>query len=230
MSERQATTARPGAALKQLRRQNEWTLMDVSHRTGVPASTLSRIENDQISPTYDMLLKLSRGLDIDLAQLLSASPAAGPTSPAQTGRRSVSRRGDGETLKLGNDVLRYVATDFLHKRITPIMAEYRSDSLEAFGEFMRHPGEEFLLVLEGELELHTEFYAPVSLKVGESIYFDSTMGHAYVARSHPCRAVSICTDAGGEAANSPTDVRFEANTVKLDPEPNRNRARRADGR
>lgn len=45
--------------------------------------------------------------------------------------------------------------------------------MEEFGEFMRHPGEEFLYVIEGELELHTQCYAPVVLKAGESIYLDS---------------------------------------------------------
>ena len=49
-------------------------------------------------------------------------------------------------------------------------------------------------MLEGELELHTECYAPLVLKAGESIYFDSRMGHGYVARgTQTCRALSMCT-------------------------------------
>jgi uncharacterized cupin superfamily protein len=59
---------------------------------------------------------------------------------------------------------------------------------------MRHEGEEFLYILEGELELHTECYAPLVLKARESVYFDSRMGHAYIARgTEPCRALSMCT-------------------------------------
>jgi uncharacterized cupin superfamily protein len=59
---------------------------------------------------------------------------------------------------------------------------------------MRHEGEEFLYILEGELELHTECYAPLILKAKESVYFDSRMGHAYIARgTEPCRALSMCT-------------------------------------
>ena len=33
----------------------------------------------------------------------------------------------------------------------------------------------------GPVEIHTEFYEPLVLQTGESIYIDSTMGHAYVA-------------------------------------------------
>lgn len=188
------STARPGTALKSLRKSNGWTLMNVSDRTGIPASTLSRIENDQISPTYDLLLKLSKGLSIDLTQLLSMASAAPGPSTDQPGRRSVNRKHDGEMVPMSNHTLRYLSTDLLNKQITPILCEYRARSLEEFGSLMRHEGEEFLYVIEGELELHTECYAPLVLTAGESVYFDSRMGHAYVSRSEtPCRALSICT-------------------------------------
>jgi len=188
------TSARPGIALKRLRARSKWTLADVSKRTGIPASTLSRIENDQISPTYDLLVRLSRGLAIDLTQLLSAAEAPPPTGADQSGRRSVSRIGDGDVVQMPLHTLRYLNTDLLNKQMAPILCEYRARSLEEFGDFMRHAGEEFLLILEGEVELRTECYAPLVLKAGESIYFDSRMGHAYIARGEgPCRALSICT-------------------------------------
>ena len=49
-------------------------------------------------------------------------------------------------------------------------------------------------MLEGEVDVHTSVYAPVRLAVGDSIYIDSTMGHAYVAAgSQPCRVLAICS-------------------------------------
>lgn len=189
-----STTARPGIALKNLRRQNHWTLADVSRRTGVPASTLSRIENDQISPTFDLLLRLSQGLAIDLAQLLSMGKPAAVAGSGQSGRRSVNRHDAGSVVRMPGCVLHYLSTDLLNKQMSPVVSEYSAGSLAEFGELMTHPGEEFLYVLDGELELHTECYSPVVLGVGESIYFDSSMGHAYVARGgRPCRALSIST-------------------------------------
>ncbi|MGH8138881.1 MAG: helix-turn-helix domain-containing protein [Terriglobia bacterium] len=186
--------ARPGTALRSLRKSNRWTLAEVAKRTGIPASTLSRIENDQISPTYDMLLRLSEGLAIDVSQLLSRAPAAPAATPDQPGRRSVNRAADGDMVPMSNHTLRYLSTDLLNKQMTPILSEYRARSLAEFGPLMSHEGEEFLYVLQGELELHTECYAPLVLKAGESIYFDSRMGHGYVARgTQPCRALSMCT-------------------------------------
>lgn len=187
------STARPGATLRSLRKSNRWTLADVSKRTGIPPSTLSRIENDQLSPTYDLLLRLSNGLRIDLAQLLSAKAPAG-SGAEQAGRRSVNRKDDGEIVHMSHHTLRYLSNDLLNKQITPILSEYRARSLQEFGELMRHEGEEFLYVIEGELVLHTECYAPLILKPGESVYFDSRMGHAYIARGEGrCQALSICT-------------------------------------
>lgn len=187
------TTAKPGIALRELRKRNRWRLADVSLRTGIPVSTLSRIENDQMSPTYDLLLRLSGGLSLDLSQLLSNSSTSLETGTDHSGRRSVNRRNDGEVVGMPTHTLRYLSADLLNKQITPILAEYRARSLAEFGDFMRHAGEEFLYVIEGELELHTEQYAPLALKSGESVYFDSRMGHAYIAKKDPCRALSICT-------------------------------------
>jgi transcriptional regulator with XRE-family HTH domain len=187
-------TARPGISLRHLRRVRGWTLADVRERTGIPTSTLSRIENDQMSPTYDLLLRLSDGLSLDMSQLLSASPQIPSTGVDQVGRRSVNRGHDGEQVAMGNHSLRYLSTDLLNKQITPIVCEYRARTLKEFGDFMSHDGEEFLFVLSGQLVLHTESYAPLRLKAGESVYFDSRRGHAYVTGSRqPCRALSVCT-------------------------------------
>jgi transcriptional regulator with XRE-family HTH domain len=188
------SSAKPGTALRSLRKRNRWTLADVAKRTGIPASTLSRIENDQISPTYDMLLRLSKGLSIDVGQLLSAAPAAPEATFDQPGRRSVNRSSDGDVISMSNHTLRYLSSDLLNKQMTPILSEYHARSLAEFGPLMRHDGEEFLYILQGELELHTECYAPLVLRAGDSVYFDSRMGHGYVARgTEPCRALSMCT-------------------------------------
>ena len=46
-----------------------------------------------------------------------------------------------------------------------------------FESWVRHEGEEFLLVLTGVVRLYTEFYAPVDMHRGDSAYYDATMGH-----------------------------------------------------
>ncbi len=62
--------------LKKLRIQKGWTLQEVSRRTGYPVSTLSKIENDRVSLTYDKLTRISAGLEVDFASLFGAQEAA----------------------------------------------------------------------------------------------------------------------------------------------------------
>jgi len=187
-----SAVAKPGAALRAFRRKQGWTLAVVGEKTGLPVSTLSRIENDQISPTYDQLSKLSSGLNIDMGQLLSGDTEE--AKPVQTARRSVNRAGDGQLLDTPMQSLRYLSVDLTNKRFAPIIGEIKARSLQEAGEFHRHEGEEFIFVIAGELELHSESYAPLILRSGDSVYFDSGMAHAYVAAGKErCKILSICT-------------------------------------
>jgi len=187
------TQAKPGAALKALRRQHGWTLAEVSQRTGLPTSTLSKIENDKMSLSFDKLARLSSGLQIDIAALFRGANGEDPQSGVG-GRRSIVRSGEGKAIETKNYSHLYPAWELLNKRIIPIVAELHARSLEEFGELIQHPGEEYTFVLEGEVEVHTSLYAPVLLKAGDSIYFDSGMGHAYIAAgAGRCRVLSLCS-------------------------------------
>ena len=185
--------ARPGAALKALRVQKGWTLAEVSKRTDLPVSTLSKIENDRMSLSYDKLARISAGLGVDIAQLFTPH-VVGPNGGLVNGRRTVTRAGEGQAIETENYSHLYPAADFLNQRFVPIVAELHARSLQEFGELIRHPGEEYAIVLEGTVEFHCELYAPLTLKPGDSIYFDSGMGHAYLkAEAAPCRVLSICS-------------------------------------
>src|SRR5215472_11206869 len=186
--------AHPGAALKALRRKHGWTLADVSKRTGLPASTLSKIENERMSPTFDKLARISTGLQIDIATLFGGGDVGADAQPTASARRCIVRSGEGKAIETKNYSHLYPAWDLLNKRIIPIVAELHARSLEEFGELIRHPGEEYTFVLEGEVDFYTSLYAPVRLKTGDSIYFDSGMGHAYIAAGEGrCRVLSVCS-------------------------------------
>jgi transcriptional regulator with XRE-family HTH domain len=216
--------AKPGAVLRGLRVQRGWTLAEVSRRTGLPVSTLSKVENDKMSLTYDKLARISEGLEFDISRLFGDGGGDGDEAQAGSGgRRSITRGGEGRAIETQNYGHLYPAADLLNKRFIPIIAEIRAKSLEEFGEMVRHPGEEFAFVIEGEVELHTDLYTPARLKAGDSIYFDSGMAHAYVAVGDvPCRVLSICTgpeaqllaasgalaphDEGGRDGSAPTTI------------------------
>jgi transcriptional regulator with XRE-family HTH domain len=185
----------PGVALKSLRTGRGWTLADVARKTGIPVSTLSKVENGKTELTMDRMLCISVALEVNIADLFG-SPTRGPTSRDRA-RRSITRLGEGNVVASPYGDYCYHAQDLLEKRAAPLIATIRARNLEEFGEYHRHEGEEFLFVLEGELALHTDTYAPVSLKKGESIYFDSEMGHAYVCASDTaCQILLICVAEG----------------------------------
>ena len=185
--------AKPGSALRALRLEKGWTLAEVSRRTGLPISTLSKVENDKLSLSYDKLARISKGLEIDIGVLFAPDVAHHPLSLV-TGRRSIARAGEGRVIETDTYGHLYPVTELLNKRFIPIIGEIRARSIAEFGEMIRHAGEEYAYVLEGCIELHTDLYAPVRLETGDSIYFDSGMGHAYVAVGiGPCRVLSICS-------------------------------------
>ena len=78
----------------------------------------------------------------------------------------------------------------------PTLARIRAKNLGEFGKLVRYSGEEFIYVHEGVIAVHTEFYDPVVLKAGESIYLDGNMSHAYVAEGcDEATVVIVCSSA-----------------------------------
>jgi len=186
--------AKPGAVLRRLRLEHNWTLAEVSRRTGLPVSTLSKVENDKLSLSYDKLVRIAQGLDIDIARLFATELGATSTESPPHGRRIITRAGEGRRIDTENYRHLYPAADLLNKRFNPIIAEPQATSLEAFGELIRHPGEEFTLVIQGAVDFYSEHYAPTRLEAGDSVYFDSRMGHAYIkANKGKCQVLSICS-------------------------------------
>jgi transcriptional regulator with XRE-family HTH domain len=184
----------PGAVLREIRKELGLTLADVSQRTGMPVSTLSKAETGKMSLSYEKLLRISRGLDIDITRLFSTGAPAPATRRTATGRRSITLAGEGPSIRTATYNYIYPSADLLHKTLNPMIIDIKVRSIEDFGELMRHPGEEYALVLEGQCEFYCDLYAPSLLSKGDSVYFDGTMGHGYVAVGEdPCRILSICS-------------------------------------
>ncbi len=150
----------------------------MSQRTDIPVSTLSKVEHDRLTLTYDKLVQLSQRLNIRMSELFADTPAT--AEPAVTARRSIGRIDDAVRVNTKNYDYYYVCPELRRKRMIPIVTRIRAKSAEEFGALVHHSGEEYIYVLEGGIKVLTEFYDPVVLAVGESIYLDSNMGHAYV--------------------------------------------------
>jgi len=191
-----------GQLLRGLRARNGWTLKEMSQRSGIPVSTLSKVEHDRLTLTYDKLLQLSQRLRIRMSDLF-AEPEESVEIPV-TARRSIGQLERAVRVTTPNYDYHYVCTELRRKRMIPIITTIRAKSLEEFGDLVRHSGEEYIYVLKGRVEVHTEFYNPVVLEEGESIYIDSSMGHAYLSAPgcDEATTIGICSSAEEDLMSS----------------------------
>ena len=168
-----------GALLRNLRSSRGWTLKEMSEKSGIPVSTLSKVEHDRLTLTYDKLIQLSQRLGLRMSELF-ADTTQDATTPV-TARRSIGELASALRVQTDNYEYHYLCTELRRKRMIPVIAKIRAKTSEEFGKLVQHAGEEYVYVLSGKVVVHTEFYDPVTLKEGQSIYIDSSMGHAYLA-------------------------------------------------
>lgn len=167
-----------GARVRELRKARDWTLEQAAREAGLARSTLSKIENGQMSPTYDALKKLAVGLGIGVPQLFTP-----PKKEQVSGRMVHTREGQGlhqATVTYEHELL---AESLTKKKMLPYRARVRARSMDEFDGWVRHDGEEFLYVLTGVVMLYTEFYEPIEMRRGDSAYYDASMGHNVVSVS-----------------------------------------------
>lgn len=175
MSKQQLTL---GQIIRGIRTDNKWTLKEMSSNTGIPVSTLSKVEHDRLTLTYDKLQQLSLRLNIRMSELFAENE---PSSKKPImARRSLGTSEDAFQVKTDNYDYYYLCTELRRKRMIPILTRVRARSVEQFGALEQHQGEEFIYVIEGSIEVHTDFYDVMTLSAGQSVYLDSTMGHAYI--------------------------------------------------
>ncbi len=167
-----------GARVHELRTERGWSLDATSARSGLSRSSLFKIEKGQMSPTFDALQKLARGFALDLPQLLVA-----PGDKRAPGRRCITRKGESAGYSAKNYTHVPLAAELAHKSFLPFELALRARSLDDFDDWDRHDTEDFMYVLSGVMILYTEFYEPLTLQAGDSVYYDSRMGHACVSAS-----------------------------------------------
>lgn len=185
------TSGKPlGQMLSRMRFENRWTLAEVSRRTGVSISSLSKIENNQSSPAYSVLVRLSEGLGIDFADLIGT-----PTHTFATAARVITRADCGTKYATKMGLYEALAPDLAEKSMQPMVIDIPVRSANARPVRSAHKGEEFVYVLEGEVTFHMEPFAPVILSRGDTVYFDASAEHGFSSNTdRHSRILSVCLD------------------------------------
>jgi len=189
--DRPAATGRPdalplldraevGGRLRQVRKARQLTLKQLSALSGVPVSTLSKMELAQVSVGYEKLAAAARALNVDIAQLFRAS---GPVSAPVPVTVVVDSLPAAAGYSTGTYDYHPLAGAFPERRMTPAYARIIARERGQFDDFIRHPGQEFAVVLSGHVRIEFETGEAVSIGPQETAYFDSQVGHIYLSES-----------------------------------------------
>ncbi len=179
-----------GARIREARKARGLTLQELSERSGVALSTISKAERGDIALTYEKFAGLAQALGLEFEQLLGRrrTPGAGPLQPTFT------PSGGQVIYDTPNYEYGMLADALTGKRMLPMRAHIRARSVDDFPDYIRHPGEEFVFVLGGEIELRFENGEAFRLAPGDSLYFDSAVGHVYLSISEePAEILACCT-------------------------------------
>lgn len=166
-----------GARIRTLRRDRKWTLEAAAKHFDIGRSTLAKIETSQMSPTIGLLQKIAHGFEIDLIDLLQMKSA-----PAATGRFTVTPAGMGERHETPQHFHELLCSGLANKRMLPFRSRIKAQPDGKLPPFYRHEGEELIFILDGNVVLHSEHYAPTELGPGDAAYIDAHMGHCFVTK------------------------------------------------
>ena len=110
-----------GAVVRQLRKANGWTLRQMSHKVGIPFSTLAKVEQNKLTLTYDRLKQLSSRLEMSMAELFARAEGAVQRSVVM-GRRSLGTSGSPIRTITANGEGECLCEDLRIKRMVPMIA------------------------------------------------------------------------------------------------------------
>ncbi|OBA79513.1 DNA-binding protein [Mycobacterium sp. 1164966.3] len=148
------------ALLRAVRRQRGLTLEGLAAQTGLTKSYLSKIERGQSTPSIAVALKVARALDVDVGRLFS--------DDAAEEKIAVDRAGSG------GGRYRALASALLGKSMSPFVVRPTGDP--AHDPHPDHPGQEFVFVHSGTVELDYGDQT-ITLGTGDSAYFDASLPH-----------------------------------------------------
>ncbi len=167
-----------GRRLRTARKKFGWTLAEVAQRSGVSITTISRAERGQLALSYEKFSALAHALKLDIGTMF-----VGGREPARLQGPVVTRAGQGVTYRGLAFTYEFLAAQAAGKQMSPILGTVHARRIEGPDDFARHDGEEWVYVLSGAVEVHFEDGRVVKLARGDSLYFDSRLGHAYISTS-----------------------------------------------
>lgn len=179
-----------GKRLRAIRKARKRTLQMLSAESGIAVSTISKMERGQIAVSYEKFGAIARALQIDPSRLFDAAAVDPPEPHPTMVKSSVSSEYMSENYRY-----RMLAGDYPGKKMTPMLGLVVSRERQQFADYVRHPGEEFVMVLSGSVKIEFETGEAIELKRNESAYFNSGVGHIYLSVGRTdAQIMVVCTE------------------------------------
>ncbi len=164
-----------GLLLRKLREDQGWSIGKLSGMTGLAASTISRIENNKMSPTFDVFVQLTRGLQQNPHEILASMKR----QKSRNRLVSLVRKGQAKVTDLAEVTYEMRHTDLNWASFTPSVLTVKANSTVESRNLQGHSGEEFCYVQEGKIEILLKNRKSLTLGPGDSVYLDSEIPHRY---------------------------------------------------
>lgn len=179
-----------GKLLRAARKKQGWTLENLSEKSGVSMTTISRAERGLLALGYDNLVSLGRALDMELGTMFLP-----PSKVCHTVDTPVlTRSGEGVRYKGLFIEYAFLGANVDSKKMTPVLGTVHARTFNGPEDYSRHDGEEFVYVLSGIIDVYFENQDPIRLNKGDSLYYNSQVGHAYVSVSKSlAQVISVMT-------------------------------------
>ncbi len=185
-----------GGRLRTARLAQHLTLADLAGKSKVSVASISKAERGLLALSYEKFAALAAALQLDLSTLFGTQPAG-----FLSGSVVVTRSEDVVEYHSERYLYGMLATQVTAKKMTPMMGRIEANSILRPGQFSKHPGEEFIFVLEGALEMHFADGRVERLEKNDSIYFDSGLGHLYVnGAGRGAQILVVCCNLPGQPA------------------------------
>lgn len=163
-----------GEKIKAIREEKSLTIEDMSTLIGLSSADVLQIENQMVSPSLGTLIKLAKALNVSMSHLFSEQTAEPFCLVRAAERKIISRFAstEGKSYGYAYESLGYCKED---GKMEPFIVTLNPPDV-AEVEPNYHTGEEFIFVLEGEVEVKLDEHTDV-LQPGDSIYYEANIPH-----------------------------------------------------
>ncbi len=170
-----SSPSRIGERIAAIRENRHITRETLAEYCGYETDVITHIEETEYIPSLTPLIKIARCLGVRLGTLLDDEDNLGPVV-TRAGQREKSFRFSEKGNPHQGDLDFYsLAADKMNRHMEPFIVDVYPTSAEEI-HLSSHEGEEFILVLDGEI---TILYGQDTfhLKPMDSIYYDSIVKH-----------------------------------------------------